>query len=142
MFSGSCMCGGVRYDVTGKVGPIANCHCSTCQKAQGTAFATNAPVRKKYFRLLSGGDLVTEFESSPGKKRCFCRVCGSPLWSYRNADPDIIRIRLGLVEGDPGRRPLAHVFVGEQASWYEIRDDLPQSQGNGEDLVAQARERA
>ena len=139
MLTGSCLCGQVRDEIDGKIGPVGHCHCVTCRKAQGGAFVTNAPVRTKYFRLVSGADVVAEFESSPGKKRCFCRHCGSPLWSRRDAEPDIIRIRLGLLDSDPGRRPLGHVWVSEKAPWYDITDDLPQSQRGVEELEAQAK---
>jgi hypothetical protein len=126
MLSGSCLCGRVRYAIHGKVGPVGHCHCVTCRKAQGGPFVTNAPVRTKYFRLLSGSDAVAEYESSPGKRRCFCRICGSPLWSRRESEADIVRIRLGLLDGDPERRPAGHVWVSEKAPWYEITDTLPQ----------------
>jgi hypothetical protein len=135
--TGSCLCGRVRYEIRGKLGPVGHCHCATCRKAQGGAFASNAPVRAKYFTLRSGADSIAEFESSPGKKRCFCRTCGSPLWSRRDAEPETIRIRLGLLDSDPGRRPLAHVWVSEKAAWYEITDGLPRSDGDGEELAAQ-----
>lgn len=137
MLTGSCLCGRVRYEIHGKIGPVGHCHCNTCRKAQGGAFVTNAPVRTKYFRLVSDADSVAEFMSSPGKKRCFCRNCGSPLWSRREAEADIIRIRLGLLDSDPERRPLAHVWVSEKAPWYEITDELPQSLRGVEELQAQ-----
>jgi len=137
MLTGSCLCGGVRYEIHGKVGPIGHCHCVTCRKAQGGAFVTNAPVRCKYFRLVSGADSVAEYESSPGKRRCFCRNCGAPLWSRRESDPDILRIRLGLLDSDPQRRPMAHIWVSEKAPWYEITDTLPRAERGGEELEAQ-----
>src|SRR5262245_34636836 len=113
MLTGGCLCGRVRYEIHGKIGAVACCHCRFCRKAQGTAFATNAPVRTKYFHLRSGSDSVAEYESSPGKVRCFCRTCGSPLWSRTVSDPDTIRIRLGLLESDPERRPALHVWLSE-----------------------------
>lgn len=134
MLTGGCLCGRVRYETTGKIGPVGHFHCATCRKAQGGAFVTNACVRTKYFRLLSGEDCVTAFESSPGKQRCFCRNCGSPLWSRRESDPDIVRIRLGLLDSDPGRRPLAHYWLSEKAPWYEVADDLPRSPRDLEEL--------
>jgi hypothetical protein len=137
--TGSCLCGGVRYEVDGRLGPVVHCHCVSCRKAQGGAFTTGAPVRTKYFRLLSGAELVVEFESSPGKKRCFCRSCGSPLWSRRDAEPDSLRIRMGLLDSDPERRPLGHIWVGEKAPWYEIADDLPRAEGDGVELEAKLR---
>ncbi len=138
MLTGSCLCGRIRYEIGGKIGPVGHCHCVTCRKAQGGAFVTNAPVRAKYFYLVSSTESVAEFESSPGKKRYFCRGCGSPLWSRRDSDPDIIRIRLGLLDSDPGRKPLAHIWVSEKAPWYDITDDLPQAQRGVEELEAAA----
>ena len=138
MLTGSCLCGRIRFEIHGKIGPVAHCHCVTCRKAQGGPFVTNAPVRAKYFHLVSSAEWVAEFESSPGKKRYFCRGCGSPLWSRRESDPDIIRIRLGLLDSDPGRKPLAHIWVSEKAPWYDITDGLPQAQRGGEELEAAA----
>jgi hypothetical protein len=71
---------------------------------------------------------VADYESSPGKFRSFCRTCGSPLWSHRPAEPGEVRIRLGLLNEDPGRRPMVHVWLGERAPWFEVTDDLPRSQ--------------
>lgn len=136
MITGHCLCGRVTYEVHGKLGVVTYCHCETCRRAQGGAFAVVAPARRKYFHLLTGADSITEYESSPGKYRCFCRVCGSPLWSHRVNDPETLRLRLGAVDGDPGRRPAAHIFVAENAPWFEITDALPRSHGDGTDLLA------
>ena len=126
MLEGGCLCGGVRFRINGKLGPAGYCHCKMCQRASGSAFASNAPARTGYFELASGSDLVSEYESSPGKFRAFCRRCGSPLYSRRNDEPELRRIRLGSLDGDPERRPLAHVWVGAKAPWHAITDTLPQ----------------
>jgi len=126
MLVGGCLCGGVRFRITGKIGPAAYCHCKQCQRASGSAFAANAPVRTTYFELTSGDALVSEYESSPGKHRAFCRRCGSPVYSRRDSEPDIRRIRLGTVDSDPERRPVAHFWVRSKAPWYSIEDSLPQ----------------
>jgi hypothetical protein len=126
MLDGGCLCGGVRFRISGKLGPAGYCHCKQCQRASGSAFAANAPARSAYFQLLSGDDLVSEYESSPGKFRAFCRRCGSPLYSRRDSEPELRRIRLGTLDADPERRPLVHVWVGSKAPWYAIGDSLPQ----------------
>lgn len=126
MIEGGCLCGGVRFRLKGKLGPAAYCHCQQCRRASGSAFAANAPARTAYFELTSGNDLVSEYESSPGKFRAFCRLCGSPIYSRRDAEPDIRRIRLGTLDSDPDRRPFAHFWVGSKAPWYSIEDSLPQ----------------
>ena len=48
--SGSCLCGAIRYEIRGELGPIVLCHCAQCRKAQGSAFASNAAVKATDFR--------------------------------------------------------------------------------------------
>ena len=87
-----CLCGGIRIELSGRIGPVVYCHCSRCRKASGTAFAANADVRRKYWRFVAGEDLIHEFESSPGVFRAFCGRCGSPIYSRRPETPDVLRI--------------------------------------------------
>lgn len=124
MITGGCLCGAVRYEITGTIGPVIYCHCSQCRRASGSAFAANASVRSEYLTFISGRDAIREFESSPGKFRGFCSECGSPLYSRREAVPDAFRIRLGTLDGDPERRSVAHIWVGSKAPWFEITDDI------------------
>jgi hypothetical protein len=119
------LCGGIRYEVDAEVGPVTNCHCSQCRKASGAAFASNASVPAAAFRLISGAGLLTEWESSPGKRRSFCSRCGSPLLKRSDDNPDVIRLRLGCLDTDPGRKPSRHIYVGSKAPWFEITDALP-----------------
>jgi hypothetical protein len=125
MLTGRCLCGSVRYRIAGKIGPAGFCHCSQCRQANGSAFAANAPVRTRYFEITAGSELVSEYESSPGKFRAFCSRCGSPMYSRREDTPESRNIRLGSLEQDPARRPAAHVWVGSKAPWFEIVDSLP-----------------
>lgn len=73
-----------------------------------------------------GDDLITEFESSPGKKRCFCKVCGSPIYSYRDALPGVLRIRAGLINEPLSVRPIAHFHTASKCNWWSVEDGLPQ----------------
>jgi hypothetical protein len=96
-----------------------------CRRTSGSAFAANASVASDEFRLVAGADLVQVYESSPGKFRHFCRVCGSPLFALDPKMPGQVRIRVGTVDGDPGTRPALHYAVESKAPWYEIADALP-----------------
>ena len=91
--TGSCLCQAIRFEIDGPLEPVQICHCQQCRKAQGTPLVTNIPVATSAFRLLAGSELLAEFESSPGKKRCFCRTCGSPVISRRDDRPDVVRVR-------------------------------------------------
>ncbi len=130
MFTGRCLCGAVRFEVHGKLGPFAYCHCYKCRRASGSAFAANAPVPAKSLEWRSGRESITEYESSPGKFRAFCRGCGSPIYARRVANPDWFSIRLGLIDEDPGHRAQAHFNVSEQAPWFAVTDNLPQHSGD------------
>jgi hypothetical protein len=125
MLTGRCLCGEVRYEIQGDIGPIVLCHCSQCRRAQGSAFGANAEVGARDFAVVAGATNIKEFESSPGKRRAFCGVCGSPLYSRRDDRRDVIRLRVGTLETETASRPSAHIYATSKADWFEIHDALP-----------------
>ena len=129
MITGSCLCGGVCFEIAEAVGPFGLCHCSRCRKASGSAFAAMLGVRTRDFHLLQGRDLITTYEAPlleapPPYRASFCRRCGSPV---PNPEPaaEWFEIPAGLLENDPGLRPDKHIFVELNAPWHEIADSLP-----------------
>lgn len=126
MYTGSCLCGSVKFTISGKINNIVYCHCSKCRKAQGSAFATNGNVIANEFRFISGENNLTAYQSSATQKKYFCKTCGSPIMSKSTDKPDIIRIRLGTIESEIFEVPEAHIFVASKAHWETIDDDLPQ----------------
>lgn len=129
MYTGGCLCGAVRFEITGPIRNIVYCHCSQCRKAQGSAFATNGIVQTADFHIIAGEGQLTGYESTPGQTKYFCKVCGSPILSKRDSVPEQVRIRLGTIESDISERPVAHIFAGSKACWEEIGGDLPQYEG-------------
>ncbi len=124
MVGGNCLCGGVRFEIT-KVPLIVLCHCSICRKANGGAFDSGATVPVADLKLTTGDDLIQTYESSPGTRRAFCRVCGSRAPS-KSRDGKLYFVPAGLFNDDPGVKPALHIFVGSKAPWWDITDDLPQ----------------
>ncbi|MBZ0090899.1 MAG: GFA family protein [Sulfuricellaceae bacterium] len=125
MHRGSCLCRTVTYQVK-ELGDIVYCHCSQCRKAGGSAFAAVSPIDSADFHLLSGQDALAEFETGPGIARVFCRHCGSPLYSKRAFQPELLRLRIGSLDTPVEKRVSAHIFVGSKADWDEICDLAPQ----------------
>ena len=123
---GSCLCGTVRYEVAAPLGAVEYCHCSMCRKAHGTAFSTNSVIPTAALTVTAGADSITEYESSPNRRKCFCSKCGSQLFIRRLNMPEFTVVTLGTIEGDPQARPERHVFVASKAPWYYIADALPQ----------------
>jgi hypothetical protein len=128
MLKGSCLCGGVRYEIDGELSAVTNCHCALCRKTSGSAFASGATITAASFRLLAGEDLLRDWESSPGYHRVFCGRCGSPILKRKDNDPERLRFRPGTLDSDPGVKMSKHTHVRSKAPWVEINDGLPQSE--------------
>lgn len=126
MLAGTCLCGAVRYQVTGRLLAPLNCHCSMCRKAHGAAFRSRAGVKATDFHWVRGENLVTWYETSPGTHRGFCSICGAKLLSRFDFDSTVYGLPLGVLDDDPGVKPRRHVFAAFKAPWYEITDHLPQ----------------
>lgn len=114
---GSCLCGAVEYEID-QLGPIGHCHCRTCRKAHAASFASTARVDREHFRLLKGEDNLSSFESSPGKVRRFCAVCGSQVVAERPGQPHVI-LRVATLDEDPGLRPSVHIWRSHDAPWLQ-----------------------
>ncbi|SDS84565.1 Uncharacterized conserved protein [Halopseudomonas xinjiangensis] len=124
--TGRCLCETIVYQIEGDLGPVFNCHCSKCRRWHGAAFRTRASIKRSQFTWLAGEHLLSRFNSSDNVTKTFCSICGSNLASFYADNPDVVGIALGGLEGDPGRRPLANIFVGSKALWYALSDGLPQ----------------
>ena len=124
MHQGSCLCGAIRYTINGELSEFGYCHCSSCRKASGSAFAANVSVPVEAFDVTSGASHLRSFESSPGKHRHFCGVCASPLFTKVGDTPSVVRIRLGCLDTAFTERPKAHIFVGEKAGWAGLDEGV------------------
>lgn len=118
---GSCLCGAIEYQVEQLDMPIGHCHCNTCRKAHSAAFATTAGVLREHFRWLKGQDKLSSYESSPGKLRHFCSVCGSQLIAQRPAQGHVI-VRVATLDEDPGSRPAHHIWCAHDKPWLAPED--------------------
>ncbi|UTW01077.1 MULTISPECIES: GFA family protein [Marinomonas] len=125
MYHGSCLCGAVTLEIHGGIDSIIHCHCSKCRKSCGTAYATNGFVATKELVIKTGQELVAFYETSPGKKRHFCRVCASPIFSSNEQSPNQLRLRLGILDSDIDERPQSHNFVSSSANWDDFDANLP-----------------
>ncbi len=126
MIRGSCLCGSVRYEISGALDRLLHCHCSQCRKAHGAAFGTYARVKRADFRFFAGEADVASYTSSPDVQRTFCKRCGATLQFIRDSKPEALWVTAGTLDDDPDIRPSHHIFVGSKAPWFEITDGLPQ----------------
>jgi hypothetical protein len=124
---GSCLCGGVAWEVTGLPSLMMNCHCSRCRRGRGAAHATNAFYKLDQFHWVRGEELTRSFKVPDAQffTQHFCTVCGSPTPRVMEKFNRVL-IPAGELDADPGARPSAHIFVAYKAPWFEITDDIPQ----------------
>lgn len=125
MIKGSCLCGGITYEYDGELTEVAVCHCNQCKRAQGTPFATNAPIAFNKFKVLSGEQLLKSFYSSSNKRRVFCSNCGSPIFSQRSDMPDTIRLRVGTITEGKIPEPAYQAYCESKSEWFVLDDNKP-----------------
>jgi hypothetical protein len=121
--TGGCLCGAVRFEVTQPLVSASYCHCTRCQRRTGTAASVSGRIAPGSLRVVAGEDLVRSYEPADGFAKDFCVGCGGALWSRDPQDPDVISVRLGAFDSDPGVRPSYRQFVAYAAPWEPIPDD-------------------
>lgn len=121
---GGCLCGAVRYQVTGPLRPVVYCHCTQCRRTTGHFLAATA-ARHRDFRLSSDAQLRW-YESSDAARRGFCGHCGSTLFWQANGR-DTISIAAGTLDGATNLTSACHIHVADKGDYYAIDDGVPQS---------------
>ncbi len=121
--TGRCLCGAITYE-TATPEALIVCHCRTCQKAHGAAFASATHVPRADFRWVTGDDVLGEFNSSPGKSRHFCTKCGTPLLSHWH-DRDVLTLRVATLDEPLPLKPGAHIWTSHQAWFFDFDDSAP-----------------
>jgi hypothetical protein len=122
---GECECRATRYEVLDEFLYAANCHCSRCRAGTGTAFKAFAGIEREKLRVVEGADNLLVWGDAMGN-HTRCGTCGSLLFSVVR-DGERVHVALGSLQDAPSIRPTEHIFVGSKAPWFEITDDLPQS---------------
>lgn len=124
MLAGKCRCEAVRYEVVDAFLYAANCHCSECRAATGSAFKAFADIEREKLTITKGLEDIAVFgEEDLNDTRC--AACGCFLFSVVR-DGAYVHVAMGSLVDVPTIRPTEHIFVGSKARWFEITDDLPQ----------------
>jgi hypothetical protein len=126
MLSGRCECRAVRYRVADAFLYAGNCHCSNCRASTGSAFKPFAGIERDKLEILDGGDTLLVW-GTDDENHTRCGICGSLLYSVVR-DGAYVHLAMGSLVDVPSIRPTEHIFVGSKAPWFEITDDLPQSE--------------
>jgi len=131
--NGGCLCGAVRFQVSGPLRGVVNCHCEMCLKLHGGPGA-HSKAKKAALKFTNEQGLKW-YRSSDIAERGFCKECGSSLF-WRPDQQDTIGILAGALEQPSSLQTIGHIFVSEKPDFYEITDKCPQFQTSSKGQIA------
>ena len=115
--TGSCECGAVVFELSGKLRDVVACHCGQCRKTSGHYWAaTSVPTPQLHLHKSKG---LTWYRSSDVARRGFCKGCGSSLF-YQLDDEGRTLVGAGTLDGATGARTAKHIFVKDKGDYYDI----------------------
>jgi hypothetical protein len=120
---GSCLCGGVEFEVAQAPETLRYCHCESCKKLSGSIGTVNGRVPSNAIRILAGKELLQTFQPAEGSAKTFCRTCGSNLFGGGWPDSETTSVRASALDDPFDARPSAHLFVRSVAAWETLPDD-------------------
>jgi hypothetical protein len=124
MITGSCLCGGVRFTLSGKLRNSVACHCVQCRKTSGH-YVSATQVRPEQLDITHNETLAW-YQSSPKAERGFCNLCGSSLFWRHVDDGGAVSIMSGTLDGATGITTEKHIFTAFKGDYYDIADNVPQ----------------
>ena len=122
-FHGSCLCCGVRFEITEAFELLSACHCTSCKKLSGGAGTVSGRVRTDAIRILEGEELLTTYQPSEGSSKTFCSLCGTNLFGGGWPEFEHTPVRLPALDEPVEGGLTAHIFVRSVAPWEVLPDD-------------------
>ena len=127
---GGCACGYVRYRMSSQPLIVHCCHCSWCQRQNGSAFAVNALVEADRVQIVQGEVVDVTVPSPSGKNQRIsrCPKCQVAVWSYylvmSGGIGELIRFILVGTLDEPDRIPPdAHIYTSSKQPWVTLPAD-------------------
>ncbi len=125
--AGSCLCGAVRFEVSGEFEHFYLCHCEYCRKDTGSAHAANLFSSTAALKWISGQDQVRQFDLPATRhSKCFCSTCGSAL-PMSQMNGQLLVVPAGSLNSEVSVRPDAHIFVSSKAGWDDALETVPRT---------------
>ena len=124
--TGGCLCGQVRYEISGEPMFTAICHCKNCQRQSGAAYSVNLGVPSQAFNLSGQLKTFVDTGESGGEvMRRFCANCGSPLISEVASAPAMVILKAGTLDDTSSVKPGVEVWCASRQPWVPASTDRP-----------------
>ncbi len=118
-YSGSCLCGQVKYAMEGQFKAFYLCYCSRCRKDTGSAHAANLFAPGARLTWLAGeGEVTTYHHPDSLHAKSFCRHCGSALPLLAD-ELGFVLVPAGSLDAEPPIRPSARIYLASSAAWTQ-----------------------
>ena len=115
--SGQCLCGAVKFHISGEFESFFLCHCARCRKDSGSAHTANLFSSTAKITWLAGEGNIKKFQLSGSQHlKCFCSDCGSAL-PFHQANDGVLVVPAGSLDIGIGIRPNAHICYSSRAEW-------------------------
>ena len=127
--TGQCICGAVKFKISGEFESFFLCHCGRCRKDSGSAHSANLFSSTAKISWLSGVEHIKKFRlSGTHHQRCFCMDCGSAL-PFSQASDGVLVVPAGSLDSPIGIRPNAHICFSSRADWDDDLETLERLDG-------------
>jgi hypothetical protein len=126
-YVGQCLCGAIKYQLSGSPISVSLCHCKDCRRSAGAPVVSWAMFPESALVVLSGQPKT--INSSGAAMRSFCAECGTGLF-YRNANylPDIVDVQTSTLDDPDLLPPQLQVQVAERLQWMKHIHELPEAE--------------
>ena len=117
--TGGCLCGRVRYSLTGDPAFSGLCHCRNCQRYTGSSF--EAVVVYPASATSVEGELKTYQDTGDSGKsvfRRFCPNCGSGVLAEAQAMPDLVIVLAGTLDDTSNYQPGMEIYCASAQPWF------------------------
>jgi len=125
--SGSCLCGNIKFEYFGQLGPSSYCHCDDCKKVTGSAFLVSIRLHAKDLKIVSENSIKSFSKKSDIGNliiREFCENCGSPLFTISPHNPDFIWVKAGCFDEFDIIKPIHQSWTDSKVEWANIPKNL------------------
>ena len=127
--AGSCLCGTVKFQISGEFESFFLCHCKRCRKDTGSAHAANLFSSTATVNWISGHDSIQTYRVPETlHEKSFCTKCGSALPSVQLKGALVV-VPAGSIDSVIDVRPSAHICFASRAEWDTRLEDIPQVDG-------------
>lgn len=126
--SGSCLCGSIKYEITGDFENFFFCHCKYCRKDTGSAHAANLFSSTATLKWVKGEEKVQAYNhNNSGHIKSFCPICSSALPNLQ-MEGKLLVVPAGSLDTDIKIIPTGHIYLNEKANWDHNLEKIPHFQ--------------